>query len=104
MRLTKQLATLVGAMAVVGSLAFATPAFAAPGYPGTTTTTSGAPVGTPPGGGTTIGCRRNRDHRGWADAYRVPDRMRSGSQLLHNDQWCVHEASQLPATEVAMSH
>ncbi len=56
MKLSKQLAMLAGAVAVVGSLAFATPALAAPGYPGTTTTTIAPPVGTPPGGTVTLGC------------------------------------------------
>lgn len=60
MKLTKQLAMLAGAVAVVGSLAFATQAVAAdPGYPGATTTTIAPPVTTPstttitlPNGGT----------------------------------------------------
>jgi hypothetical protein len=48
MKFTKQLAMLAGAVAVLGSLAFATPAVAAaPGYPGTTTTTVAPPVTTP---------------------------------------------------------
>ena len=56
MKLTKQLAMLAGAVAVVGSVAFASPAVAAPGYPGTTTTTVAPPVGTPPGVTITLGC------------------------------------------------
>lgn len=57
MRLTKRLAMLVGAAAVVGSLAFAAPAGAAPpGYPGTTTTTTTGPITIPPGVGAIFGC------------------------------------------------
>ena len=57
MRLTKRLAVLAGAVAVVGSLAFAAPAVAAdPGYPGTTTTTTSGPITVPPGIGSILGC------------------------------------------------